>query len=38
VDDYLVNSIVQPTNDPHAGEVYYRCTSIPTLYAPYVVD
>ncbi|KAG0581452.1 hypothetical protein KC19_4G253000 [Ceratodon purpureus] len=24
VDDYLVNSIVQPTSDPNAGEVYYR--------------
>lgn len=24
VDNYLVNSIVQPTSDPNAGEVYYR--------------
>jgi hypothetical protein len=24
VDGYLVNSIVQPTSDPNAGEVYYR--------------
>lgn len=24
VDDYLVQSIVQPTSDPNAGEVYYR--------------
>lgn len=24
VDDYLVQSIVQPTQDPNAGEVYYR--------------
>lgn len=27
VDDYLVNSIVQPTSDPNAGEVYYRYLS-----------
>ena len=24
MDDYLVQSIVQPTSDPNAGEVYYR--------------
>jgi len=24
VDDYLVQSIVQPTSDPNSGEVYYR--------------
>jgi len=24
VDDYLVQSIVEPTSDPNAGEVYYR--------------
>ncbi len=24
MDDYLVQSIVQPTQDANAGEVYYR--------------
>ncbi|XP_016437215.2 uncharacterized protein LOC107763257 [Nicotiana tabacum] len=24
VDDYLINSITRPANDPNAGEVYYR--------------
>lgn len=24
VDEYLVNSIVRPADDPNAGEVYYR--------------
>lgn len=28
VDEYLVNSIVQPTADPNAAEVYYRYLSL----------
>lgn len=24
VDEYLINSIVRPADDPNAGEVYYR--------------
>lgn len=25
VDNYLVESITKPAEDPNAGEVYYRC-------------
>ncbi|KAA3457514.1 pheophytinase, chloroplastic [Gossypium australe] len=31
VDDYLVESIKMPADDPNAGEVYYRYYVVPTL-------
>jgi len=31
VDDYLVESITRPAQDPNAGEVYYRCMTASVL-------
>jgi len=31
VDDYLVESITRPAQDPNAGEVYYRYMTMSTL-------
>lgn len=32
VDDYLVESITRPAQDPNAGEVYYRYMNMSILY------